>query len=275
MPAVPAVDAGSNPARLVALLGGDDAVALYSAEGRLVEMGDAAVPALEPLATAEGITTSREYAINILGEIGTRKAIAVLLRILDREREPLVRAVACRHLGRLGVEEAVPLIERWLCTIRGKAFHWRHYEDNRKLMGSRRPLSRAFAWEEHVYALWRIGSPKGIPILEEMAKTRHGGDAGQELTKTYREHLSELKRAAEFMDAVRRVPGLDDQVRQLFAFFRTNDLATIRAYRAKVIRGGLEGRWVLEGMRKHRDARLQRAAAALLKHYDTLVSAND
>ena len=259
-----------DASELVDALQGEDAVARFLAEEQLVEMGDAAIPALEPLAAAPGISAAREYAINILGEIGTKKAIEVLLAILDREQEPLVRAVVCRHMGRLGVEEAVPVIGRWLYTVQGKSFAWTHYKDNRKLMGSRRPLSPAFAWMEHVYALRGIGGESGIPILETMVKTRHGGEAGKQLMKTYREHLAELNRESEFLTGVRRIPGMESQVKRLFDFFRRDDLAIIRAYRAKVIRGGTEGRWVLEDVQKHPDARLSRAAASLLSSYGGL-----
>lgn len=96
---------GHDASQLVDALRGEDAVARFLAEEQLVDMGDAAIPALEPLSTAPGISAAREYAINILGEIGTNKAVEVLLGILDREQEPLVRAVVCRERRELAVRQ--------------------------------------------------------------------------------------------------------------------------------------------------------------------------
>jgi hypothetical protein len=125
---------------------------------------------------------------------------------------------------------------------------------------------------EHVYALWRIGGEEAIAILEKMVKTRHGGDAGQALMITYRQHLTELKTEATFLHAVRRVPGLESHVKRLFNFFRNDNLAIIRLYRDKVVRGGLEGRWVLEDMQNRSDPELRQAAITLLKHYEEIQS---
>jgi len=260
----------SSPSKLVSLLASEDAVALLIAEEQLVKMGDAAIPALEPLATSPGLTPAREYAINILGNIGTKQAIKILLRILDQEQEVIVRSVVCRHLGRMGVEEAVPIIGRWLFTIQGKSFNWVHHQDRRKLMGSPRVLSRAYAWMEHVYALSAIGSEKAIPILEKMLKTPHRGEAGRALITTYKQHKNELEKEAEFWKAVRRIPGIESKVKLLFSFFRKDRLAIIRLYRDKVIRGGIEGRWILEDMKKHPEPKVREAATTLLKYYPNL-----
>ena len=59
-------------------------------------------------------------------------------------------------------------------------------------------------------------------------------------------------------------------VKLLFHFFRRDNLAIIRLYRDKVIRLGIEGRWVLEGMKKHPDEKVRQAATAMLKNYDKL-----
>lgn len=260
-----------SPAKLVSALAEEDAVARLIAEEQLVKMGDAAIPALEPLATSPGLTLAREDAINILGNIGTKKAIKILLRILDREQEVMVRSVVCRHLGRIGVEEAVPIIGRWLFTIRGKSFKWVHHQDQRRLMGSPRVLSRTYAWMEHVYALSAIGSEKAIPILEKMVRTQHKGEAGRALITTYKQHLAELEKEAEFWQAVRRMPGLEPKAKRLFSFFRQDSLAIIRLYRDKVIRGGIEGRWVLEDLKKHPELKVREAATALLKYYPSLL----
>ena len=169
--------------RLVNALAGEDAVARFMAEERLVQMGDAAIPALEPLATSSGFAPARQYAINVLAQIGSEQAVHLLLRILEEEPDVMVRALICRHLGRLGVEEAVPIIGKWLFTIRGKAFDYG---------GEPQVVNLWYAWAVHVHALREIGSEKGIPVLEEMLSVDHGGRAGREFTNTYRENLREL-----------------------------------------------------------------------------------
>lgn len=270
---VPAVSyAEQSPSQLVMALSGEDVVARFMAVEELVTMGDAAIPALEPVATSLGITIERKYAIGILGSIGTERAVEILLRILKEEQDVHVRGMVCHHLGWLGVEEAVPILGRWLFTIQGKDFDWLDPRDGKIIYGSARILCPVSAWMEHVYALWRIGGEEAIAILEKMAKTRHGGDAGQELMFTYKQHLIELTKEAAFLDEVRRVPGLEDQVKRLFSFFRSDKLAIIRLYHDKVIRGGLEGRWVLEGLKNHPDPELRQAATTLLKHYEEIQS---
>jgi len=247
--------------RLVNALAGEDAVARFMAEERLVQMGDAAIPALEPLATSSGFAPARQYAINVLAQIGSEQAVHLLLRILEEEPDVMVRALICRHLGRLGVEEAVPIIGKWLFTIRGKAFDYG---------GEPQVVNLWYAWAVHVHALREIGSEKGIPVLEEMLSVDHGGRAGREFTNTYRENLRELTLEAAFWRAVRQVSGLESQTEALFLFFRRDTLAFIRLYRDKVIHLGAEGRWTLEGMRNHPDEGLQQAAMSLLEEYDRL-----
>ena len=256
----------SEPSMLVSTLSREDAVARFIAEEQLVRMGAAAVPALEPLATSSGFSLARQYAINVLARIESEKAIRLLLRILEQEPEVKLRALLCQHLGRLGVEEAVPIIGKWLFTIRGKSFNdWDGSQG-----GDPQVLTSSYAWMVHVYALREIGSEKGIAILENMLTTKHGGVAGRALRHVYRQNLSTLKREAVFWNAVRQVPGLEKHVKLLFQFFRRDTLALIRLYRDKVVRLGLEGRWVLEGMKNHPEEKLRQAAAALLKEYDKL-----
>jgi len=251
---------------LVSALEGEDAVARFMAEEQLVEMGDTAVPALEPLATSSGFTIPRQYAINVLARIESEQSIRLLLRILEQEPEVKVRALICRHLGRLGVEEAVPIIGKWLFTIQGKSFNdW----DGPK-GGDPQVLTPAYAWIVHVDTLREIGSEKGITILEKMLTMKHGGRTGRALMTVYQDNLNELKKETDFWNAVRQIPGLEKNVNLLFHFFRRDTLALIRLYRDKVVRLGLEGRWVLEDMRNHPDEKLRQAATALLKEYDKL-----
>jgi len=247
--------------RLVGDLSGKDAVARFTAEEQLVKMGDKAVAALKPLATSPGFTPARQYAIIVVARIGNEKAVRLLLDILEKEQDVKVRALACKHLGRLGVEEAVPLVGKWLFGIKGKNFKGAY---------PGYPASPTLAWLEHVYALREIGSEKGIPILEKMAAARHGGPGGRQLMKAYRNNLNELKKEARFWKAVRRTRGLEKHVKLLFAFFRKDTLALIRLHRVKVVSGGREGRWVLEDMKTHSDANLRKAAAALLENYGKL-----
>jgi hypothetical protein len=267
-----ALYAKPNDSQLVMALSGEDAVARFMAVEELTKMGDTAIPSLEPLATSSGITLERKYAISILGSVGTEKAVEILLRILEKEQDVHIRGMVCHHLGWLGVEEAVPIIGRWLYTIQGKSFDWLDPRDGKKIYGSARILCPVSAWMEHVYALWRIGGKEAITILETMVKTKHGSDAGKELMFTYKQHLAELKKEEAFLDEVRRVPGLESHVKRLFSFFRSDKLAIIRLYHDKIIRGGLEGRWVLEGLKNHPDPELRQAAATLLKHYEKIQS---
>jgi hypothetical protein len=258
---IPAVlCAEQSPSQLVMALSGEDAFARFMAEEKLVEMGDSAIPALKPLATSPGFAPGRQYAIIILARIGSEESIRLLLEILENEPDVKLRAFVCRHLGRLGVEEAVPIIGAWLFGIQGKSFEgW--------YPGVSKPT---LFWLEHVYALREIGSEKGIPILERMRKTKHGGGGGQALRQAYHVGLVELKHQAEFWKAIRRVPGLEPHMRLLLDFFRKDMLASIRLYRDKIIRGGLEGQWVLEDMKNHPNKKLREAAAAVLKDYGKL-----
>ena len=66
------------------------------------------------------------------------------------------------------------------------------------------------------------------------------------------------------------MPGLELDVKRLFEFFRKDTLASVRLYRDKIVRGGLEGQWVLEDMKSHTDEQLRKAAEALLTHYEIL-----
>jgi len=268
LPSGPAFSAANPPpaarpdaGRLVRALSGDDAVARFLAEEQLIRMGDRALPALGPLATAQGFTPARQYAIHLLGRIRSQRAARLLVRILDEDRDVRVRGLVCQHVGRLGVKAARPIIERWLLTIRGKAFGgWRGQASGTPLYG----------WVRHVHALRQIGSERSVPVLERMLERKHGGPGGGMLMRAYRENLAELRREAAFWKAVRRVRGLERHVNALFGFFRTDDLARIRLYRNKVVRLEVEGRWVLEGMRRHPDATLRAAAAALLGNYEGL-----
>lgn len=259
---------GAEPSELVRALAGEDAVARFLAEEKLVETGDAALRAVGELAKSPGNTPARQYAINVLARIGSGRAVRLLCDILEREQDVMARGVICQHLGRLGVEEAVPLICKWLLTIEGKPMgigggdRW----------GNPKVVTRSYAWVRHVHALREIGSEKAIPTLERLQKARNGGRGGQRLMRAYRDDLRELRRAAAFWRAVRRMPGLETEAKLLFRFFRSDTLALIRLYRDKVIGLGTEGRWVLEDLQKHDDAKLRRASAALLKHYNKLRS---
>lgn len=246
--------------QLVMALSGEDAFARFMAEEELVKMGDDAIPALRPLATSPGFTPARQYAIIVLARIGSEESIRLLLEILEKEPDVKLRALICRHLGRLGVEEAVPIIGDWLFSIQGKSFGgW--------YPGVSKPT---LFWLEHVYALREIGSEIGIPILEKMRKTEHGGGGGRALRQAYQVNLLELKHQIEFWELVRQVPDLETHMKLLFDFFREDTLALIRLYRDKIISGGLEGKWVLEDMKNHPDKKLRKAAAAVLKNYGRL-----
>lgn len=253
----PDPDAG----KLVGALSGEDAVARFQAEQQLLGMADGALPALERLARTAGFAPARRYAINILARIASQKSIGVLMRILEGDRDVRVRGLICHHLGRFGVEEAVPIIGKWLLSNRGKP-----------VRRMRHPvvLTEGYEWMRHAHALREIGSGKGIPILERMLDAKHGGPSGRDLMRVYRDCLRELRDEAGFWKAVRGVPGLEGHARALFHFFRTDTLATIRLYRMKVLRLGLEGRWVLGDMTRRPEPKLRKAAAALLAAYDRL-----
>jgi len=249
--------------RLVAALAAEDAVARFEAEEQLAAMRDVAVAALAPLAASPGDTPARRYAINVLATIGTQEAVSLLCDLLEQDEDTMIRGLICQHLGRLGIEDAVPIIGTWLATIRGRAFDWGDPEYPRSV----KPLQ---AWVEHVHALREIGSEKAIPILESMIEGRHTGTGGTTLMQVYRQTLYELQREAEFWSNVRRMPGLEPHARWLFDFLRGDTLALIRVHRSKVVNGGLEGRWVLEDLAGHPDTTAARAAVALLLHYEEL-----
>jgi hypothetical protein len=250
-----------SPRKLVAALSSDDAVARFAAEEQLIAAGDVALDALERPATSRGSDPTRVRAIHIVAQIGTPRAQALLLRILEREPDVQVRGLVCRHLGRLGVEDAVPVIARWLRTIRG-----------RPIPRVQHPvvLTDNYGWMCHADALREIGSETGIPVLEEMIRAGHGGAGAQMLMRTYREALFELQREQTFRRAARGVPGVEAAADVLFDFFRRDTLACIRLYRMKLVALGTEGRWVLEDLRRHPDAKVRDAAKTLLAAWPRL-----
>jgi len=254
------------PSDLVRALGGEDAVARLDAEEKLVAMGDAALPALDSLATSPGYTVERQYAFNILAAIRSKKSIAVLLRILEQEQDVMPRGAVCQHLGRLGVEEAVPLIGKWLLTVQGQPIDIGGGDQ----YGNPMVVTRSYAWVRHVHALRNIGGEQAIPILEKMLAKPTTGKGGERINRACRTDLAELKREAAFWQAVRRVPGLEADAKRLFAFLRTDTLALIRLYRDKIIERGTEGRWVLESLERHPDAAVAQAAKTILAHYSRL-----
>ncbi len=253
---------GGEPrvSKLAESLAGDDAVARYLAEEQLVEMGDAALPALKPLVLSEGLTPARRDAFGILARIRTPQSIRCLLDVLEGEKDLQVRGVVCGHLGRLGVEEAVPVIGKWLMTVRGQTFR-------RKEWWESGPWTD---WILHVHALREIGSEAGVPLLGALLQAKNPGEGGAQLMRSYREDLEDLRQEKHFWAAVRGVEGLEPRVKRLFASFRTDTLAGIRLYRTGVVRLGIQGRWALEGMTHHPDAQLREDAAVFLKHYDRL-----
>ncbi|MBM4039627.1 MAG: hypothetical protein FJ290_14055 [Planctomycetes bacterium] len=254
------------PSDLIRALGGEDAVARLEAEETLVAMGDAAIPGLERLATSPGYTVERQYAFNILAAIRTQKAIAVLLHVLEQEQDVMPRGALCQHLGRLGVEEAVPIIGKWLLTIQGQPVDI----GGGDRYGNPMVVTRSYAWVRHVHALRNIGGEQATPILEKMLAKPNTGKGGERINRACRTDLAELKREAGFWQAVRRVPGLEAEAKRLFAFFRTDTLALIRLYHDKLIERGTEGRWVLESLERHPDGAVARAAKAMLAHYGKL-----
>ena len=166
---------GPEAEKLVRALSGEDAVARFQAEQQLLGMADEAFPALERVARTPGFAPSRRHAINILARIASRKSIDVLLRMLEADRDVRVRGLICHHVGRLGVEEAVPIIGKWLLSNRGKP-----------VSRMRHPvvLTEGYEWMRHAHALREIGSERGIPILERMLEVKHGGPSGRDLTAT-------------------------------------------------------------------------------------------
>ena len=259
-------DALADAAAMVKALSGKSAVARFEAEEGLTKMGDAALPSLEPLVRTPGFSLGRRYAIHVVARIGSAKAASMLVRVLDKDPDVRVRGMVCDHVGRLGVEEAVPIIGRWLLTIRRKSFPvFRH------------PVVKttAYEWLRHAHALREIGSEKGIPIIEKVLEKPPTGRAAKPMIREFRKILVELKNETVFWKAVRDVRGLEPQVRKLFKSWRRDDLALMRLYRMKVIALGTEGRWVLKDMKGHPDAALRRAAAALLKEYRRLAGTKE
>jgi hypothetical protein len=161
----------------------------------------------------------------------------------------------------MGVEEAVPVIGKWLLTIRGKT-----------LDSWDKPVvtTPTYQWIRHVYALEEIGSEKGIPILEEMLRAPNPGRGGKEFVRACQDSLQELRREAAFWKTVRGVPGLEEDAKKVFALCRKDTLAGIRLYRVNIMALGLEGRWALEDLPKVKEEDVRRAAETLLKDYDAL-----
>jgi HEAT repeat protein len=244
---------------MVKALGGGDAMSRFLAGEGLIEMGDGALAALEPLAKSPGYTPERQRAIHIIGRIGSPRAGSLLVAILEHEEDVRIRGLLCMHLGRMGTEEAVPVIGRWLLTIRGKVMDsWDKPE----------VLTPTYEWMRHVYALEEIGSEKGIPVLEEMVMVPNPGRGGKEFTRACQESLGELRREAAFWKAVREVAGLEREAKVLFEFCRKDTLAVMRMYRTRIVGLGTEGRWALQDLAKVDNAEVQRAAGAMLAHYD-------
>jgi hypothetical protein len=250
-----------TPRELIAALSSDDAVARFEAEEKLIASGDASLAAMAGHATSRGSGPVRVRVIHIVGQIGTPRAQALLVRILAREPDVQLRGLVCRHLGRLGAEEAVPVIGKWLQTICGKPM---------PRMQHPVVLSDNYGWMCHADALREIGSEEGIPILERMIRAGHRGPSAQAFMRTYREALFELQRERTFRHAVRGVRGAEAAADALFGFFRRDTLARLRLYRMKLVALGTEGRWVLEDLRRHPDGKVRDAAKKLLATWPRL-----
>ena len=100
-----AANVSADAASMVSDLSGKRSVARFEPEEGLTALGDKALPALRKLVMKRGFALDRQYAIQIVGRIGTDSAAKILLKVLKNDPDVRVRDIVCYHLGRLGVEE--------------------------------------------------------------------------------------------------------------------------------------------------------------------------
>ena len=247
---------------LVKALSGPDAGAEWRVGRALVSSGDAAVPALQELAAAQGPLPPRLVAVELLGEIGTRMARESLLHLLATEKRVLaVRGQVCMQLGTLRERGAVPLIADWMKSIGPRSIH--------DVRGPKE-VQPSTTYIRHMEALTMIGDESGIAILEEFRKkipqnVGWHGFLTNFVTGAVDTSLQDLKEVDAFWKTVRQRKGLDEAVAPLLAHLRDDAVARLRFHESEVIRGTERGRGVLRRLAEHKDPAVAKAARELLR----------
>lgn len=256
-----------RPENLAHDLFADGAAASRQAERQLAAMGDRAVPVLAGHAASGGALVGRLTAVELLGRIATPGAINSLIDLLRREKHLAVRGQICMQLGRSEQPEAVPVIAAWLEQNITK----RSLAD----VPGPKECQPSTCYIRHVEALAMIGDDRAIDVLEAFAKrvpggVGYGGFVSNFVSGAVAEALEDLRDRQAFRQAVRRVPGLEQEIAPLLKYFREDALARFRLHRDEVVRGTAEGKRVLEHLAAHADAATARAARELLGVYDRL-----
>lgn len=147
----------------------ENAGARNSAVEALVRIGPASVPSLlDRLPRSEGDV--RKFIVDILGEIGDRRAADGLVSLLFKDSDENVRSSAIEALGRLGDTTVVPaLIEilgsgnLWLAYPAAEALG--HLGDARAVDPLIAALGERVLRESAFRALGRLGDARAVPSL--------------------------------------------------------------------------------------------------------------
>ncbi len=234
---------------------------------RLVEKGDGAVVELARAARSAPKLTTRLIAVELLGKIGTRPAVDALLDHLTAEKHLAVRNQLCIQLGYAREDRAVPILIAWLKTIGPRAI-----DDVGNQPKESQPST---CYLRHVEALAMIGDPSALPALSEF-KTKiprgvgFGGFISNMLVEGVDEATELIQTKAAFWAAVRKQPGLEGQLKPVFAHLRNDALARLRMQEDQVMRRTPAGRQVLERLAQLSDATVASSAKALLAAWNEL-----
>lgn len=252
--------------QLTGALKGESAVAEWHASQRLMDLGDAAVPAVAQLVSAPGRLAPRLVAVEVLGGIGTEAAMDALLGILGQEKHLAVRGQICMQLGNRRERRAVPVIAEWLAGIGPRSLN--------DVPGPKE-VQPSTCYIRHVEALGMIGDDSAVQILKEFRRKipqniGYGGFITGFLTEAVDQALEDIEDNSAFWRAVGMYGGLADSIAQVFRYFRSSNLAELRLYESEVIRRTKEGKVILQRLTKRDNPELATAAMALLQKYDDL-----
>lgn len=252
--------------QLIDALKGESAVAEWHASRRLMELGDAAVPAVAQLVSTPGRLAPRLVAVEVLGGIGTEAAMDALLDLLRQEKNLAVRGQICMQLGYKRERRAAPVIAEWLAGIGPRSLN--------DVPGPKE-VQPSTCYIRHVEALGMIGDDSAVPILEEFRRKipkniGYGGFVTNFVTTAVDQALLEIEDNSAFWRAAGMHDGLASSIAPVFRYFRSSNLAELQLYESEVLRRTKEGKAILQRLTKRADPELATAARALLQKYDDL-----
>ena len=252
--------------QLIDALKGESAVAEWHASQKLMELDDAAVPAVAQLASTPGRLAPRLVAVEVLGGIGTEAAMDALLDLLRQEKDLAVRGQICMQLGYKREKRAIPVIAEWLAGIGPRSL-----DD----VPGPKEVQPSTCYIRHAEALGMIGDDSAVPILKEFREKipqniGYGGFITNSLTAAVDYALEDIEDNSAFWRAVGMHDGLAGKIAPVFRYFQSSSLARFQLHESEVVRRTKEGKAILQRLTKRNDPELAAAAKALLQKYDDL-----